>query len=228
MTHLTYRPDIDGLRAVAVTAVLIFHAFPATLPGGFVGVDVFFVISGYLITGIILKGLRDEDFSFVRFYARRVRRIFPALAVVLAACLLAGYFLLLPTEFETLGQHVVTGSLFVSNIVLWSESSYFDAAAGQKVLLHLWSLGIEEQFYIVWPIGLYALWRVRIRPWIGIAAALLASFGACLWMVALTRQRRSMRHGHEHGSWRWVACSLPSLSDPFRAEPLRYFLPSVS
>ena len=121
-----YRPDIDGLRAVAVAVVVVYHAFPLLLPGGFVGVDVFFVISGYLISGIILGALGEGRFSFAHFYARRMRRIFPALAVVLAAVLIAGWFVLYADDYQRLGRHVAAGAAFASNFVLWRESSYFD------------------------------------------------------------------------------------------------------
>ena len=139
-----YRPDLDGLRAVAVLAVLAFHAFPKALPGGFAGVDVFFVISGFLISGIIFEALRAGRFSFADFYWRRVRRIFPALVLVLAACLGLGWMLLLPDEYRQLGKHAVAGAGFLSNIVLWREAGYFATAAELKPLLHLWSLGVEE------------------------------------------------------------------------------------
>lgn len=165
--HPGYRPDIDGLRAVAVLAVVAFHAFPARVKGGFVGVDVFFVISGYLISKILVTDLDRGRFSIAAFYSRRVRRIFPALGVVLGACMLAGWLVLLPTEYEQLGKHVAAGAGFVSNLVLWSEAGYFDSSAATKPLLHLWSLGIEEQFYIVWPL---LLWLARKR---GMAAVLL-------------------------------------------------------
>ena len=145
-----YRPDIDGLRAIAVLAVIGFHAFPAWLPGGFVGVDIFFVISGYLISTIILTAINAGRFSFATFYARRIKRIFPALIAVLAACYAAGWFLLYAEWFEELGKHIAGGAGFVSNYVLWNENGYFDAAAETKPLLHLWSLGIEEQFYLAW------------------------------------------------------------------------------
>ena len=156
---LNYRPDIDGLRAVAVLAVLVFHAFPEALPGGFVGVDIFFVISGFLITGIILNDLQNSAFTFANFYARRIRRIFPSLIPTLTATLLLGWFLLLPDEFRQLSKHVAAGAAFVSNIVLWREAGYFDTGAQSKPLLHLWSLGVEEQYYIVWPLLLAFLWR---------------------------------------------------------------------
>ncbi len=152
-----YRPDVDGLRALAVLAVLGYHAFPGAVPGGFVGVDIFFVISGFLITGIILEELGSGRFTFTGFYWRRIRRIFPALILVLTACLLLGWRVLLPDEFAQLGRHVAAGAGFVSNIALWREAGYFDAAAELKPLLHLWSLGIEEQYYLVWPLALFLL-----------------------------------------------------------------------
>ena len=159
-----YRPDIDGLRAFAVLAVVIFHAFPGALKGGFIGVDIFFVISGYLISGIILRDLREGVFTFRHFYARRIRRIFPALTVVLASAMLFGYLALLPDEYESLGRHVCGGAAFVANLVLWGEAGYFDAAARAKPLLHLWSLGIEEQFYIFFPLLLWCCAKRHLRP----------------------------------------------------------------
>jgi peptidoglycan/LPS O-acetylase OafA/YrhL len=161
---LRYRPDIDGLRAVAVVAVVVFHAFPTLLPGGFVGVDVFFVISGYLITGIILTGLQAGCFTFADFYARRIRRIFPALALVLAAVLVMGWFRLFAEDYRAIGLHVVAGAAFFSNLLFWQEASYFDPAAATKPLLHLWSLGIEEQFYLVWPVLLVVAFRWARGP----------------------------------------------------------------
>ena len=154
-----YRPDIDGLRAIAVLSVVIFHFFPASIQGGFVGVDIFFVISGYLISKHIWEELGAEKFSIATFYARRVRRIFPALSVVLLACLAMGWVILTPAEYEQLGKHTVAGAIFVSNLIFWKEAGYFDNAADTKPLLHLWSLGIEEQFYIVWPLFLALFWR---------------------------------------------------------------------
>jgi peptidoglycan/LPS O-acetylase OafA/YrhL len=154
-----YRPDIDGLRAIAVLAVIGFHAFPAWIRGGFVGVDVFFVISGYLISTILLTGMERGSFRFSRFYIRRIRRIFPALIVVLLACMVAGWLVLFSFEYKALGKHVAGSAAFVSNFVLWNEAGYFDKAAATKPLLHIWSLGIEEQFYIVWPLLLYLVWK---------------------------------------------------------------------
>lgn len=170
-----YRPDVDGLRALAIISVLLFHAFPLYVPGGFVGVDVFFVISGYLISNIILGDIDKGRFSFATFYARRACRILPALVVVLAACLLAGWFILLPDEYQSLGKHVRSGALYISNFVLRQEAGYFDAAAETKPLLHLWSLAIEEQFYIAWPLILVLTARRRWNTWAVILFLLAAS-----------------------------------------------------
>ncbi|WP_321961120.1 acyltransferase family protein [Paraburkholderia sp. J7] len=172
-----YRPDIDGLRAIAVLSVLAFHAFPSHLRGGFVGVDLFFVISGFLISTIIFESVEEGRFSYVEFYMRRIRRIFPALVVVLAACLVAGWFLLMPEEYQQLGKHLVAGATFLSNIALWREAGYFDDTAATKPLLHLWSLGVEEQFYIFWPLLASFAYRRRLGfPLLlgGIAAASFA------------------------------------------------------
>jgi len=154
-----YRPDIDGLRAIAVLAVIGFHAFPSWLPGGFIGVDIFFVISGYLISKHILAELEAATFSTRAFYFRRIKRIFPALILILFVCTVVGWVILTPGEYELLGRPIAGGAGFVANFVFWKEAGYFDMAADTKPLLHLWSLGIEEQFYIVWPFILAVLWR---------------------------------------------------------------------
>ena len=183
LSHPKYRPDIDGLRAVAVLAVVAFHAFPRWMPGGFVGVDIFFVISGYLISTILLENLARDTFSFTTFYMRRIRRIFPALAVVLAACFVAGWLLLFANEFRQLGKHMAGGAGFVANLVLWKESGYFDTASELKPLLHLWSLGIEEQFYLLWPLVLWLVWRRKFNVLTVIALLLAASFAANLYRI---------------------------------------------
>lgn len=157
--HPRYRPDIDGLRAVAVLAVVIFHGFPGWLKGGFIGVDIFFVISGYLISTIIFENLERHTFSFSEFYTRRILRIFPALLIVLVACFTFGWVALLSDEYKQLGKHIAAGAGFVSNLVLWNEAGYFDNSAETKPLLHLWSLGVEEQFYIIWPLILWCSWK---------------------------------------------------------------------
>ena len=161
--HPSYRPDIDGLRAIAVLLVVVHHAFPKLLPGGFIGVDLFFVISGFLITTIIFQNLERGSFSFLDFYTRRIKRIFPALALVLLACLVYGWFTLLPADYKLLGKHTVAGAAFVSNFAFWNESGYFNGDSKLKPLLHLWSLGIEEQYYIVWPLIAWFAWKKQVN-----------------------------------------------------------------
>ncbi|HJW02870.1 MAG TPA: acyltransferase, partial [Azospira sp.] len=175
--HPVYRPDIDGLRAVAILSVVVFHAFPANLRGGFVGVDIFFVISGFLISNIIFRSLQRGDFSFAEFYAHRIKRIFPALIVVLTASFAFGWFALLPDEFKQLGKHMAAGAGFVQNFVLWNESGYFDTASELKPLMHLWSLAIEEQFYLIYPLLIWAAWRVRLNALALVVALGCLSFG---------------------------------------------------
>ena len=174
---LKYRPDIDGLRAIAVFAVLLFHFFPNRAPGGFAGVDIFFVISGYLVTGIIYSDVIKSSFSFVSFYQKRVRRIFPSLILTLFLCFGIGWVLLMADELLNLGLHLFAGSTFLSNFLLFKESGYFDKSSDLKPLLHLWSLCIEEQFYMIWPLLIFAshkLGKVRVASalWIVFAASL--------------------------------------------------------
>lgn len=161
--NTVYRPDIDGLRAIAVLSVVIFHAFPSILNGGFIGVDIFFVISGYLISRILFSNLDNDKFSLLDFYSRRINRIYPALILVLITCLTFGWISLLADEYMQLGKHTAGGAGFVANLVFWSETGYFDNLSDTKPLLHLWSLGIEEQFYIIWPILLLAIWKSKIN-----------------------------------------------------------------
>lgn len=163
LIHPKYRADIDGLRAIAILSVVGFHAFPEWLRGGFVGVDIFFVISGFLISIIIFGNLEKNSFSYYDFYARRIKRIFPALILVLATSYVLGWYLLLPEEFKQLGKHIAAGAAFISNLVFWSEAGYFEKASYTKPLLHLWSLGIEEQFYIFWPLLLGLVWKYRLN-----------------------------------------------------------------
>ncbi len=158
-------------------AVIVFHAFPRALRGGFVGVDVFFVISGYLISTILFQNLGRGTFSFTVFYARRIKRIFPALLVVLVACYAFGWFALLADEYKQLGKHIAAGAGFVSNIALWGEAGYFDNSAETKPLLHLWSLGIEEQFYIAWPLLLWIAWKRNVSLLTVTVLVAVVSFG---------------------------------------------------
>jgi peptidoglycan/LPS O-acetylase OafA/YrhL len=179
--HPKYRPDIDGLRAIAVFAVIGFHAFPSNLVGGFVGVDIFFVISGFLISTIIFGDLERDAFSIVQFYNRRIRRIFPALILVMAASLVFGWFVLIPDEYLRLGKQLIASALFAQNFVLWKQVGYFDTSAHAKPLLHLWSLAVEEQFYIFWPLLLAWGWKRKLSfPIIaGIVAAVSFSANIC-------------------------------------------------
>ena len=168
-----YRPDIDGLRAVAILSVIVYHAFPSKLPGGFIGVDIFFVISGYLISSIVFHELRLGTFSISEFYRRRIRRLFPSLILVLTASLIIGWLCLLAEEYALLGLHVQHAATFTSNFLLLKEVNYFDEIAEAKPLLHLWSLAIEEQFYLFWPLLILSLYK-KFLLILGILVTLLA------------------------------------------------------
>lgn len=174
--HPKYRSDIDGLRALAVILVVLFHTFPEWLPGGFIGVDIFFVISGFLISTILLENLKENTFSFLDFYLRRIRRIFPALLAVLIFSILLGWITLYADEYRLLGRHLLSSAGFIQNLNLLSEIGYFDEVANTKPLLHLWSLGIEEQFYIIWPMMLWMAHRLKINFLIFIIFIALSSF----------------------------------------------------
>lgn len=181
--HPGYRADIDGLRAIAVLAVVGYHAFPSTIRGGFVGVDVFFVISGFLISSIIFNSLQRGQFSFAEFYSKRALRIFPALLIVLLGCFIAGWVALFADEFQQLGKHILGGALFSSNVFLWNESGYFDTTADVKPLLHLWSLGIEEQFYLAWPLLVWIIWKRKFSVLAAVTALWLISFSLNLYLI---------------------------------------------
>ena len=181
-----FRPDINGLRAWAVMAVVLYHFGVPGLNGGFIGVDVFFVISGYLMTGIILRGLEKSDFSIWQFYLARGRRIYPALAVTCVAVLIVGAFFLMPKEYETLGRHARESLQFTSNLRYLKESGYFDVASQDKWLLHTWSLSVEWQFYLVLPLFMMLLWRFfpsRRAITTGLSIVLLASLAYSVWQV---------------------------------------------
>ena len=152
---MKYRADIDGLRALAVVPVVLFHAGFSLFSGGFVGVDVFLVVSGYLITTILLEDIENNRYSILRFYERRARRILPALFFVMLVCIPFAWMWMLPIQLKDFSQSLVAVSLFVSNILFWQESGYFAAAAAEKPLLHTWSLAVEEQYYLLFPIFLF-------------------------------------------------------------------------
>ena len=154
---MQFRKDINGLRAIAVIAVVLFHFNASWMPGGFAGVDVFFVISGFLMTGIIFRGIEQDNFSILKFYVARAKRIIPALAVLCLVLLVFGWFYLTPLDYRALGKHAGSSMGFLSNIIYWRESGYFDAASHEKWLLHTWSLSAEWQFYIIYPLVLIAM-----------------------------------------------------------------------
>jgi peptidoglycan/LPS O-acetylase OafA/YrhL len=176
MISKVYKPEIDGLRAFAVLSVVYFHAFPDKLPGGFVGVDIFFVISGYLISSLLFNDLNEKKFSIKDFYLRRIKRIFPALIIVLLSVGVFGWFFLLYEEYAQLGKHIFGGSSFISNYILFGESGYFDNVADTKPLLHLWSLSIEEQFYLFFPVLLAFLQKRNFSIRASVAFFILTSF----------------------------------------------------
>ena len=159
---MAYCPDVDGPRSVAVLVVVLFHAGVGWLPGGFAGVDVFFVISGFLITQIVTEAIATRRFSLVDFYVRRARRILPALYVFIGGVLLLGLLLLLPLELAGLSKSILATNLFISSFLFWKQSGYFHISAELKPLLHTWSLAIEEQFYVLWPLLLVVCYR---RGW---------------------------------------------------------------
>ena len=213
-----YRPDIDGLRAIAVGLVLLFHAGVPGITGGYVVVDVFFVISGYLITGILLRETADGSYSLARFYERRIRRIFPALLAVLAATTLVGFYVMTPGQMMDYGRSLVATILFVSNMYLGMTANYFAPDAESQALLHTWSLAVEEQFYIFFPLLLAVLARYRPR-WIAPAVWLCAglSFAAC---VALTQLRPTAAfYLAPTRAWELFAGSLLAIHAPGRSAP---------
>jgi peptidoglycan/LPS O-acetylase OafA/YrhL len=179
---MKYRSEIDGLRALAVLPVILFHAGFEWFGGGFVGVDVFFVISGYLITTIIISEMAEGKFSILNFYERRARRILPALFFVMAACLPFAWLWLTPNDLKDFGQSLISVSTFSSNILFWLESGYFDTAAELKPLLHTWSLAVEEQYYILFPVFLMLTWRLGIK-WVLVllSVVFLLSLGVAQW-----------------------------------------------
>ena len=160
---MKYRAEIDGLRAIAVVPVILFHAGASVFSGGYVGVDVFFVISGFLITTILISDLREEKFSLAHFYERRARRILPALSFVILACIPFAYTLLDPPALRQFMQSIVATSTFLANVFFWLKTDYFDISAENNPLLHTWSLAVEEQFYVIFPIVLLLIYRIKPR-----------------------------------------------------------------
>ncbi|MEM9530681.1 MAG: acyltransferase family protein [Pseudomonadota bacterium] len=180
-SNTRYLPDIDGLRAIAVLAVVLFHLDIELVAGGYIGVDVFFVVSGFLITGIITDAIKRGDFQLLRFYANRVRRLYPALIATVAGTLLAAVWIVQPLEFKSLGQTAAAAIASVSNLVFFSQAGYWDAASELKPLLHTWSLGVEEQFYLIWPATLIVLARFRTpAQMVLVFLFLVVSLTACI------------------------------------------------
>lgn len=175
-SHFNYRPDVDGLRAVAVLSVILYHSGLKFLPGGYVGVDVFFVISGFVIASVAQSDLAAGRFSIRGFYERRIRRIFPALFAMIAFCLVAGWFILMPDDYKRMGQSSVANAVFLSNFYFLKDSGYFGATAAAKPLLHTWSLAVEEQFYLLLPLYLLLLKRLNDSwmRWLTLGIALLS------------------------------------------------------
>ena len=180
---ITYRKDIDGLRALAVLSTIAYHAFPNLVSGGFVGVDIFFVISGFLITKIILENLESNSFSFTEFYFRRVRRIFPALFLVLVTSYAFGWYALYASEFKGVGEHIAASAGFVQNFILLNEIAYFERSVDTKPLIHLWSLSIEEQFYLLWPAVIWILYKARINLLSTVLILVLISFSINIYYI---------------------------------------------
>ena len=220
--RLTYRPDIDGLRAVAVIAVVIFHA-GLGLGGGYAGVDIFFVISGYLITGLILKDLKEGVFSITHFWERRARRILPAMVVTVIATLVLGWFLLFPAAYCQLARSVMALICFGSNINFWLEDDYFGAASESKPLLHTWSLSVEEQFYFFIPaifFVLFRLWKSRLlvpAMWFGLVASLLLS----IYAMEQIQYRSATFFLLPTRAWELLAGSLLAVAPPIASKWVR-------
>ena len=183
MKYIPYREDIDALRGLAVFLVVVYHAFPKLLPGGFIGVDVFFVISGYLITSIIFFSLNNNNFSLIDFYARRIRRLFPALTTVLLVGLVFGWLVLFPEEYEQLGEHVTKSVVFLLNFQLINEINYFDVENHYKPLLNLWTLSIEEQYYLFWPLLILFFFKIKKSPNYTLVLAFIISFSINVYFV---------------------------------------------
>jgi len=186
---LEYRKEVDGLRAIAVIPVILYHAGVRGFSGGYVGVDVFFVISGYLITSIILKDLKDEKFSLVNFYERRARRILPALFATLLVTAIVAWFMFLPDEMKILGQGILASAAFSANIFLYAKGDdYFGMQSDENPILHIWSLSVEEQFYFIFPLLMLLVWRFagkRLNTWLLVIS--IASLGFSEWLVGHDR-----------------------------------------
>lgn len=208
-----YREDIDGLRALAIVPVVLFHAGLPGFTGGFVGVDVFFVISGFLITSMIQAEIKEGRFSLRNFYERRVRRIFPALFTLLGFCTLAAALLLYPKDYQRYARSLIAATLFLSSYLFNSESGYFDGGVEEKPLLHTWSLSVEELFYVIFPVVLAVAWRLRGERWVQVLmVAALMSFSASLWVMHFEVSSNSAFFLAQYRAWEFLIGSLLALS----------------
>ena len=208
-----YRADIDGLRALAIIPVVLYHASVPGFSGGFVGVDVFFVISGYLITSIIEREIREDRFSLAAFYERRVRRILPALFVMMAACAVAAAHLLFPFEYRSFARSLITATLFVSSVQFRREGGYFDVEAENKPLLHTWSLSVEEIFYVFFPVLSLLVWRCcRARRLSVVWAVAILSFVGCVGALYLNNESRAAFFLAHFRAWEFLTGALLALS----------------
>ncbi|EIA2552178.1 acyltransferase, partial [Salmonella enterica] len=207
---LKYRPDIDGLRAIAVVLVITYHAFPNLAPGGFIGVDIFFVISGYLITSILNINISNNKYSIKDFYRRRIDRLFPALLLVMFSVFIFGWFTLFPDEFMQLGKQLAGSAGFVSNIVFYSETGYFNATSPTKPLLHLWSLGIEEQFYLIFPLVLYLAYKRKVN--IFFIVVLLAALSFLLNILSINENIERTFYLPQYRHWELLFGAILSLT----------------
>ncbi|MGB2401946.1 MAG: acyltransferase family protein [Akkermansiaceae bacterium] len=220
LNKFNYRADIDGLRAIAVIGVVLFHA-GLGVSGGFVGVDVFFVISGFLITSLILKDLKSGNFSIVEFWERRARRIFPALIVVVIATLIAGFFLMLPFGYQVLGQSAVALTIFASNIQFWRTSGYFDPAAEENPLLHTWSLSVEEQFYLIVPLLLCLIFTLRLQKHLGLVLGLVVLASLLFSIYWVDRDPKGAFYLLPSRAWELGVGSMLVLAGPVSSRVLR-------
>jgi peptidoglycan/LPS O-acetylase OafA/YrhL len=224
---LHYRPEIDGLRAIAVVAVIAFHLNISGVPGGYFGVDVFFVISGYLLTGIIAREMSAGQFSIAGFYARRIRRIVPALVVLLALSIAIGFALLTPGDYETMAQSALYALFGLSNFFFFNNTGYFDAASNTMPLLHTWSLGVEEQFYLIWPLFAVIAWKITR----GRRTTMLAVFGAfaaasaALYVIAVSQNTNAAFYLPQNRAWELaIGGCLALLTDSQKPEGSRSWL----
>lgn len=210
-TLRNYRPEIDGLRTLAVMPVVLFHAGVPGVTGGFVGVDIFFVISGYLISGILLNAISEQRFSLLDFYDRRIRRIFPALIFTYCFVFIVGIFIFMPNDLKVVGHSLAASALFFSNILFFFDSGYFDAPAHLKPLLHTWSLSVEEQFYVIWPLLLFCLMLLG-KGWTIFITLCLALVSFTFAQIALSDSAPAAFFLSQYRAWELLLGALLALT----------------